>query len=128
MVALAITSLVTSLVVSSVNYGTRAKAMESNYKKIQRISVEVEALRSAPAPGTNLHEEYRDLLHEYGYVIDSSENHSDSDYQKANSMSGAPITAKQGWRESLLSVVPYAFLGVPVAVLVPFIFWFFRGF
>jgi hypothetical protein len=128
MVALAIMSLVTSLIVSSVNYGTRAKAMESNYKKIQRISVEVETLRFAPAPGTDLHEAYRDLLHEYGYAIDSSENHSDSDHQKVKSVSGTPATAKQAWRESLFSVVPYVFLVVPVVVLAPFVLWFFRGF
>jgi hypothetical protein len=128
MVALAITSLVTSLVVSSVNYGTRAKAMESNYKKIQRISVEIETLRFVPASGTDPHETYRDLLHEYGYAIDSSENHTDSDYRKVKSMSGTPASTKQTWREPLLSVTPYAFLVVPVAVLAPFILWFFRGF
>ncbi|WP_345409200.1 SLATT domain-containing protein [Nonomuraea salmonea] len=50
MVALAVFSLSISLVVSSVGYGTRAKAMEENYKRIQQISVLAENLKEYTGP------------------------------------------------------------------------------
>ncbi|MFD7652548.1 SLATT domain-containing protein [Actinosynnema sp. NPDC059797] len=120
MVALAILSLVASLVVSSINYGARARAMEASYKRIQQISFAAE--RFLDRETDEAHRRFLELHKEYEIAIDSSENHSDADHLRA---SGASF--RNVWRDTLVSFMPYITLAVPAALLVPFAIWFANG-
>jgi len=120
MVTLAILSLVASLVVSSVNYGSRSRAMESSYKRIQQISL---AAESFPAVATeNVRRQYLELRKEYEIAIESSENHSDADYERSQ---GGP--KKILWRDAAISFSPYIVLVTPIGLIVPFAAWFING-
>lgn len=112
MVALAILALVASLVVASSNYGTRAKAMESSYKAIQKLSIEAENIGIGISPNEHSLAEIVRLQREYGYFIESSENHTGGDYKRMKS-------GKQ-WS----AMWAYALFAVPVGLLVPFVAWY----
>jgi hypothetical protein len=133
MVALAVFSLSISLVVSGVGYGTRAKAMEENYKRIQQISVSAENLKEYSGPDRR--EKYQKLQDEYNVAMSSSENHTEHDYRRTQ-----PIPTYSGfgfWRRVhrffgwlgyfAAMAFPYVSLVVPVALLVPFGIWFVNG-
>jgi hypothetical protein len=124
LLALAILSLVASLVVSSVQYGTRAKAMEANYKQIQQISVSAENLLDRP--GADREERYTDLLSIYEAAVTSSENHTARDYRIMQT--GLPgSSVKPRLRDTIVTLVPYSTLCVPIALLAPFTAWFISG-
>ncbi|MFF4198994.1 SLATT domain-containing protein [Nonomuraea sp. NPDC001831] len=133
MVALAVFSLSISLVVSSVGYGTRAKAMEENYKRIQQISVSTENLKEYTGPDRR--EKYQKLRDEYDVAMASSENHTEHDYRRTQSIpprSGFGFWRRArgffGWlRYCTAMAFPYVSLVVPVALLVPFGVWFVNG-
>src|ERR1043165_8227776 len=125
MVVLAILSLVASLVVSSVNYGARSRAMEANYKKIQQISL----LAETPSlTNPEARQRFREALKECEMAVDSAENHSEADYYRSlvdyKKVQGA---RKQVWRDSLISLAPYITLSIPVGLVVPFVIWFING-
>lgn len=130
MVALAVFSLSISLMVSSVGYGTRAKAMEENYKRIQQISIAAENLKEDARPDRL--QKYQKLQDEYDIAMASSENHTEHDYRRT-----MPVPAYTevgfwgyigwllGWLRHFVSIsLPYISLVVPVALLVPFGTWF----
>ncbi|MFE0313916.1 SLATT domain-containing protein [Amycolatopsis sp. NPDC058986] len=121
MVALAILSLVASLVVSSVNYGSRARAMEANYKRIQQLSLAAEGFFVSDKPATR--QRFLELEKEYGIALESSENHSEADYAR----SGGRVSKRVTWRDTLITVAPYITLVIPLALLVPFAKWFIDG-
>lgn len=129
MVVLAILSLVISLVVSSVNYGSRSRAMESSYKKIQQLSFSAEALKLEPMPSRR--QKFFELKREYEIAVDSSENHSEADYYRhLRGQPGYQKTAKHSraiLRDDLVSLVPYVTLAVPVSLTVPLAVWFING-
>ena len=120
MATLAILSLVSSLVVSSVNYGGRARAMEASYKRIQQISLAAEDVANDPSQTTR--RRLNELQREYAIAIDASENHSDADYDRSQKRGWRKL-----WRDSLVSYVPYATLAVPISLMVPFAKWFIDG-
>ncbi|WP_169523901.1 SLATT domain-containing protein [Amycolatopsis balhimycina] len=120
MAALAILSLVSSLVVSSVNYGGRARAMEASYKRIQQISLAAEDVANDPSQATR--QRLNELQREYAIAIDASENHSDADYHRSQKVNWRKL-----WRDSLVSYFPYATLAVPIGLMVPFAKWFIDG-
>ncbi|MDD7936979.1 SLATT domain-containing protein [Actinomycetospora lutea] len=115
MVALAILSLVASLVVASSSYGTRAKAMETTYKQLQRLSVEAENLRHGFLAEPQRSAEFKRLQREYYNLIESSENHTDGDHARMEKGKQPSL----GWAYSLFVV--------PGALLVPFAVWFVGG-
>jgi hypothetical protein len=134
MVALAVLSLVVSLVVSGVGFGTRARAMEENYKRIQQISVAAENLKGYT--GQDRREKYEKLQWEYEVAVASSENHTQRDYRKMVAKSS--VAANRGkWQKFcdcvasfgyvLNSAFPYISLVAPIALLVPFGIWFGNG-
>lgn len=134
MVALAVFSLAVSLVVSGVGYGTRAKAMEENYKRIQQISLAAENLKEHAGPDRL--ERYQKLQGEYDAAMASSENHNQQDFRKTQPppvYSGVALWDRTRnfftWLGSfVLMAFPYLTLAVPVALLVPFGVWFAEGF
>ncbi|MEV4477248.1 SLATT domain-containing protein [Nonomuraea sp. NPDC049504] len=133
MVALAVFSLSISLVVSSVGYGTRAKAMEENYKRIQQISVLAENLKEYTGPDRS--EKYQKLLDDYHAAMASSENHTEHDYRRVQPV--PPHAGSGFWRRArglfvwlrhfTAMAFPYVTLVVPVALLIPFGVWFANG-
>lgn len=125
LLALAVLSLVVSLVVSSVSYGTRARAMESNYKRVQQISLAAEDLRALPS--ANRENDYRTLLRDYEVAIDSSENHTEADYQAAMRQINPSASTKKRPIDLARDFGPYLTLFVPALLLVPFGFWFVGG-
>ncbi|MGA6161010.1 SLATT domain-containing protein [Amycolatopsis magusensis] len=121
MVVLAVLSLVASLVVSSMNYGARARAMEASYKRIQQISLLAERMETT-IPSDQLARRFEELQREYEIAIESSENHVTADHHKAIN--------QKSWEtrnQSVLNALPYITLVVPVLLLVPFVNWFFNG-
>ena len=121
MVVLAILSLVVSLVVSSMNYGSRARSMESNYKRIQQISLSAEHFFVDTAQATA--QRYFELKNEYSIALESSENHSEADYLRSSN----DASRRALWQDSLVSLLPYATLTIPLALVVPFAWWFIDG-
>jgi hypothetical protein len=118
---LAIVSLVESLVVSNVNYGSRARAMETNYKNIQQISVSFERLVKNPDSITP--DRFLELEKEYATAIAFSENHTTADHAKAGGSGSRSSRIKDG----LISAAPYVTLLIPIALLVPLVSWLFYG-
>lgn len=121
MVALAILSLVISLVVSNTNYGARARAMEANYKRIQQIAYTAQHLL-VTTPSKNLTQRFAELQHEYEVEIDSSENHITADYHRSKKVKSKDVS-----RNRLLDMIPYATILVPLTLLVPFAVWYING-
>ncbi|MCP3803501.1 SLATT domain-containing protein [Allokutzneria sp. A3M-2-11 16] len=122
MVVLAVLSLVVSLVVSSVNYGARARAMEASYKRIQQISLMAERLPRVVG-ADELTQRYVELQKEYEIAVEASENHVSADHDRARGVLSM-ATAKH----FTLDVLPYLTLLIPVLLMVPFVNWFFRVF
>lgn len=116
MVALAVLSLVASLVVSSISYGNRVKAMEANYKEIQQISLAAENLKFCTGDG--IWDQYRALEKDYGRAVDFSENHTTGDHRRALAlMNGSRVKI----RDSLTTITPYTTLLIPIGLLIPFV-------
>ncbi|WP_435588218.1 SLATT domain-containing protein [Micromonospora aurantiaca (nom. illeg.)] len=133
MVALSILSLVASLVVSGAGYGTRARAMEENYKRIQQISIAAENLKEHTGPDRQTR--CNNLQSEYEVAVAWSENHTDRDFHKMQTaISGHPQGWFNKWRSltksaaySAAASLPYASLAVPALIVTPFVAWFFDG-
>ena len=121
MVVLAILSLVVSLVVSSMNYGARARSMEASYKRIQQISFLAERLEVVTPPD-QLARRFDELQREYEIAIESSENHTTADHHKA-----CEERSRETLKHAALYLLPYLTLIVPILLLVPFVSWFFDG-
>jgi hypothetical protein len=121
MLVVAVLSLVASLVVSSVNYGARARSMEASYKKIQQISLSAEDLQNDP-DGTD-YKRYLELHREYQVALESSENHTSADFRRWEAESYWSAL-RYLWRDALLGLAPYVSLLIPIALLIPFTRWF----
>lgn len=120
MAALGILSLITSLIVASMNYGSRSRALEANYKHIQRISLKAEGFFIEPQSATA--DRYEELFDEYSAAIESSENHSDGDY--ASTLNRVPRSSKSAlWIERLVTWMPYLSILAPIGILAPFVTW-----
>jgi hypothetical protein len=118
LVCVAVMALVASLVVSGLNYGGRSRDMFMNYRRIQRLSVEAEALVSS---GQASDSDIDRLAESYESLLDDSENHTTSDYIQAfpeNSLSKWPLS-----RSRLLTSAPYLALLVPILVVLPIVKW-----
>ncbi|NBE82740.1 SLATT domain-containing protein [Micromonospora rubida] len=133
MVSLSILSLVASLVVSGAGYGTRARAMEDNYKRIQQISVAAENLKEYAGPDRQ--DKGEKLQWEYEVAVASTENHTSRDFHKVQSSSRGGTRSKAKRLHDLavsaayssVTLLPYASLVVPILILIPFSTWFFNG-
>lgn len=117
-VCLAVLSLVISLVVAGLNYGSRSRDLFNNYRRLQRLSSEVELLRLTDDKPSQA--EIQLLLTRYNDLLDESENHNEADYQTAI---GKPRLSVAIAVDRALTSVPYITLIVPVLVLIPFISW-----
>lgn len=115
--SLAVLSLVSSLVVSGLDYGARSRNLFSNYRRFQRLSVELEHKNSSGTEVTEI--EIQGFLNQFNDLLDECENHTDADHDRA---SGKKISVAI-IKNYLLTLVPYATLLFPVLVIVPFVRW-----
>lgn len=123
MVALSLLSLVASLVVASMNYGGRSRALEANYKRIQQISLKAESVRVDPTQVTRAN--YEEILKDYSIALESSENHTDGDYALAAKSSG--VDKIPAWLDRTKTFIPYLATVLPILILIPFISWLIHG-
>jgi hypothetical protein len=118
LVCVSIMALVASLVVAGLNFGGRSRDMFMNYRRIQRLSVEAEGML---ARGEKDDQQIRQLAERYESLLDDSENHTTSDFQRAMSDS-----ARGTWpirKAKLLTLAPYSALVVPTLVIYPIVVW-----
>lgn len=121
-VCLAVLSLVISLVVAGLNYGARSRDLFNNYRRLQRLSTEVEHLRAGNS--TPSFAEVKVLLDRYNDLLDESENHNAADYARGHSVGRVTWGVARDWS---ISALPFVTLIIPVFVLVPFIKWLLRA-
>lgn len=121
-VCLAVLSLVISLVVAGLNYGARSRDLFNNYRRLQRLSSEVEHLRAGnDAPSFA---EVKALLDRYNDLLDESENHSTADHERGSNAGRITWIVAKDWS---ISALPFVTLAIPVLVMVPFVQWFLRA-
>ena len=124
-VCASILTLVASLVSSSLDYSGRSKNLFLNYRRLQRLSAEVERLAEAPDGRTN--DDVVETLHRrYDALLDESENHTEADYYHAV-LKGTQKKPASAWVQDLVSLVPYVALLAPIGLLVPFAEWVLSG-
>lgn len=128
MVCVSVLTLVVSLATTNMDYSGRSRDMFLNYRKIQRLSVEMEELRSSKLVTFDL---VRSLMDRYQAVLDESENHTSGDYYR--SLSTKYATGHPLHRGKWISVAhipallvdfvitsfPYLFLLLPLVLLIP---------
>lgn len=131
MVCLSILALVASLTTSNIDYSGRSRDMFINYRKVQRIAVEMEETRQqtgrAVTPVV-----VKELSDRYQTVLDETENHTAGDHLRHFSRSLPPDHPHHSTKKSLyrarrramahdfvITALPYATLLVPAALLVP---------
>jgi hypothetical protein len=118
LVCVSIMALVASLVVAGLNYGGRSRDMFMNYRRIQRLSVEAEALKDNGEASVDA---VNTLAERYESLLDDSENHTESDFMRA-----LPNSALGPWpkrRAQLLTLAPYSAMLVPILVIWPILTW-----
>lgn len=121
-VCLAVLSLVISLVVAGLNYGARSRDLFNNYRRLQRLSTEVEHLRDhAEEPNFA---EVKILLDRYNDLLDDSENHNAADYARGSSSGQLTWVVAKDWA---ISALPFVTLLIPIFVMVPFVQWLLRA-
>lgn len=117
-VCLAVLSLVISLVVASLNYGARSRDLFTNYRNLQRLSTEVEHLRTGNAtPGFA---EVKVLLDRYNDLLDESENHNAADHTRGHNVGRVTWGVAGDWS---ISALPFVTLVIPVFVVLPLVQW-----
>lgn len=131
LVCLSILVLVTSLTTSNMDYSARGRDMFINYRKIQRISVEMEELNSQSVrPVTAVL--VKELSDHYQTILDETENHTVSDHLRHFSRAVADSDPHYSRDNKLfrkrrramladfaITSFPYLTLVVPVVLLLP---------
>lgn len=131
MVCVSVLTLVVSLATTNVDYSARSRDMFLNYRKIQRLSVEMEELKHAQFVN---HAAVTALEKRYQAVLDESENHTSGDYYKNLSTSypkDHPLYIEKKrcqvrrrleiLRDIIITAFPYATLLLPTVLVIPLI-------
>jgi hypothetical protein len=117
-VSVSILSLVASLVTSSLDYSGRSRNMFLNYRRIQRLSAEVERAGALPHLHTRAH--LTELNRQYDALLDESENHTEADYLRWTEPMRRSGSTR---RERLLSALPFFSLLAPIGLALPLVAW-----
>jgi hypothetical protein len=123
LVCVSILTLVASLVASGLDYSGRSRDMFLSYRRLQRLSAEVE--RHANSPATQTHDVLENLHQRYDALLDESENHTEADFYRA--FPDEDKKTRSLWRETSLSLMPYLSLAAPVGLLIPLVIWIAKG-
>jgi ABC-type multidrug transport system fused ATPase/permease subunit len=119
LVGVSVLGLAASFVVAARNYGARAREMTASYRKIQRISVEAELLKTSsisPIDITDISRRYQDLL-------DESENHTEADFMAVHDGKWTVANIVSGTVSVGYTVLPWMFLIVPLLIVGRFVQW-----
>lgn len=133
MVCLAILVLVASLTTSNVDYSGRSRDMFINYRKLQKVSVEMEELqKQLQTPVTK--EVVSEISRRYQAILDETENHTIGDhlrhFSRALPSHDPYYSTDEGLYKSrrraiasdlVITFLPYVTLVVPIALVVPLI-------
>lgn len=133
LVCLAVLALVASLTTTNLDYAGRSRDMFLNYRKIQRISVEMEELRRQSREPVTM-QLVRRLSDRYQAVLDETENHTEGDHLRHFSRTlgsdhpyfSVDETVYRRRRRAIatdfaITSFPYATLALPVSLLVPLV-------
>lgn len=131
MVCLAILALVASLATANVDHSGRSRDMFINYRKLQRISVEMEELGSQREVQVT-HERVKELSDRHQAILDETENHTTGDHLRHFSRTlptddiyySADKKLHRRRRRAvstdfLITSAPYLTLAVPLALVTP---------
>jgi len=121
LVGVSILTVVASLVTASLDYSGRARNMFINYRKVQRLSGKAERARQDPRRCNQ--ETVNRLSKEYDNLLDESENHTEGDHAKAQSL----WRSRSRLKEWLLTVTPLGSFLLPVLLIVPLLSWIWRN-
>jgi SMODS and SLOG-associating 2TM effector domain family 5 len=118
---IAILTFAGSLTSSAMGYAARSRNMFQNYRKIQRLSVQVESAKGDPAQFAR--DTFEKLSAEYDDLLDESENHTTADYLRARSQFAPATRPRKAERLQILasgalSWMPWLAVLVPVALAV----------
>ncbi|MEN5072328.1 SLATT domain-containing protein [Isoptericola cucumis] len=133
MVCVAVLSLVASLATTNMDYSGRSRDFFLNYRKIQRISVEMEEFgRQRDNPVTA--EAVKALSISYQAILDETENHTPGDHLRHFSKAHSPADPYYTTDKSLIrrrrgavaadfgiTSFPYLTLALPLGLLVPLV-------
>jgi hypothetical protein len=131
LVCLTIFTLVASLTTANIDYSGRSRDMFINYRKLQRISVEMEELRRQS--GVHItHQMVKELSERYQTILDETENHTPGDHLKHfsrtlpvehphYSIDGKlyKVRRRSMSVDLVITSLPYVTLIVPAALVVP---------
>lgn len=131
MVCLAVLALVASLTTANIDYSGRSRDMFLNYRKLQRLAVEMEELGQQNAAPIN-HQMVKALSDRYQTILDETENHTPGDHLRHFSRTlpvGHPHRCDDAnifqarrravLSDALITALPYSTLLVPIALVVP---------
>lgn len=131
LVCLAILALVASLTTASIDYSGRSRDMFINYRKLQRISVEMEETGQQTTTPVS-YRMVKELWDRYQTILDETENHTPGDHLRHFSRTlpaGHPHHSTddelyKARRRSMsidffITSLPYVTLLVPAALVVP---------
>lgn len=118
LVCVSILALIASLTTSGLNYSGRSRDMFLNYRRVQRLSAEIETAAKAPERVST--DDLSRFSEQYNALLDESENHTQADFLRAFPVEGKKSST---WRETAISTLPYISLAVPAILLVPFVIW-----
>lgn len=133
LVCLSVLALVASLATTNRDYSGRSRDMFLNYRKIQRISVEMEEFRQqSTIPVTA--EAVKKLSDRYQAILDETENHTTGDHLRHFSKDLAETDTHYSNDRGLLrrrqqavaadfavTALPYLTLALPVALFIPLV-------
>ena len=111
-----------SLASSSIGYAARSRNMFQNYRKLQRLSVQVETAQGDAHQWSR--ECFESLSAEYDDLLDESENHTTADFLRARQQfdPGRAATLHEKIRivaSIVLSNAPWLALVIPVLLVIP---------
>jgi len=127
LVCTSVLSLVASLMTTNMDYAGRSRDMYLNYRKIQRISVELEQLRLSSA--NEFTEKLNEISNHYQDILDETENHTSGDFRRnfpknpsTQVRFAIPVwLQKEVLQDTVITLLPYSTLAVPIIILVPFL-------
>ena len=133
LVCLAILALVASLMTTNKDYSGRSRDMFINYRKLQRISVEMEQLgNQTSVPVTR--GVVQALSDRHQALLDETENHTPGDHLRHFSRTlpeddphysqDPNLYKERRWsraKDLAITTLPYGTLAVPLALLVPLV-------
>ncbi|MBX4168895.1 SLATT domain-containing protein [Rhodococcus pyridinivorans] len=132
MVCLSVLVLVATLSTTNMDYPGRSRDMFLNYRKIQRLSVEIEETRNNEGPLKS--EWVKEISNRYQVILDETENHTEGDYLRHFSESLKKTdpyfsdSKSLHWKrrrktsiDTAITLLPYGTLVLPISLLGPLV-------